>query len=425
MAARPGRRGAAAVEAQADADEAAGEVLRLRRLTRDAGLTALDVELLLVALLPDLDTRFERLYGYLNDDVTRRRASVALALELAGASPMVGRGPGPAGAEPAAAAARPAGRRGPRAPVADPRPPGARPGVGPPARRRRAGPAAGAVDRDGAAVRHPAGRPADPGPRGRRRAGAHPGAHAGHRGRGRRRRAVRDWPGGAGAGPAPAHHGARPADRWSPWPSARRCCAAPDWSPGRSRRWPSPRPDAVHRLTRAGVPVVLVGTATWDPQWSAEAPLLIDAPALGGRERLELWHSVLQSRDPPIDDSPGRRPHLALGPGQVQQAVRGRRGLGPAERRTGHRRRPAPRRTRPERGRPGTAGPADRAGRRLGRPGAAPGRVPRPAAGGRPGPAPRHRADRLADAPRRRPRARGGRRCSPATPAPARRCRPR
>ena len=43
--------------------------------------------------------------------------------------------------------------------------------------------------------------------------------------------------------------------------------------------------DAVHRLSWAGVPVVLVGTATWDPQWSAEAPLLTDAPALGGRER--------------------------------------------------------------------------------------------------------------------------------------------
>ena len=60
-------------------------MLRLRRLARDAGLTPLDVELLLIALLPDLDTRFERLYGYLNDDVTRRRASV-------GAGPGAGRG---------------------------------------------------------------------------------------------------------------------------------------------------------------------------------------------------------------------------------------------------------------------------------------------------------------------------------------------
>ncbi|WP_031512815.1 AAA family ATPase [Streptomyces sp. NRRL F-5123] len=48
------------------------------------GLTALDLDLLLVALAPDLDARFEALYGYLNDDLTRRRPTVALALELCG-----------------------------------------------------------------------------------------------------------------------------------------------------------------------------------------------------------------------------------------------------------------------------------------------------------------------------------------------------
>ena len=42
------------------------------------------MDLLLVALAPDVDARFERLYGYLHDDVSRRRASVGLALELAG-----------------------------------------------------------------------------------------------------------------------------------------------------------------------------------------------------------------------------------------------------------------------------------------------------------------------------------------------------
>ena len=47
-------------------------------------LDPLDVDLLLVALAPDLDARFERLYGYLHDDVTRRRASIGLALELVG-----------------------------------------------------------------------------------------------------------------------------------------------------------------------------------------------------------------------------------------------------------------------------------------------------------------------------------------------------
>ena len=56
----------------------------------------------MIALLPDLDSRFERLYGYLNDDVTRRRATVGLALELAGESAMSAARPGPAGAEPAA-----------------------------------------------------------------------------------------------------------------------------------------------------------------------------------------------------------------------------------------------------------------------------------------------------------------------------------
>ena len=54
----------------------------------------MDLELLLVALAPDLDPRFERLYGYLHDDVSRRRASVGLALEL-GAARVDGRG-GPA-----------------------------------------------------------------------------------------------------------------------------------------------------------------------------------------------------------------------------------------------------------------------------------------------------------------------------------------
>ncbi len=81
----------AAVEAEADAAEAGGGDLRLRRIVRTFGLEPLDLELLLVALAPDLDPRFERLYGYLHDDVSRRRASVGLALELSG----VGEGSGP------------------------------------------------------------------------------------------------------------------------------------------------------------------------------------------------------------------------------------------------------------------------------------------------------------------------------------------
>ena len=49
---------------------------RWRRLARARRRsTAFDVELLVIALVPDLDSRFEQLYGYLNDDVTRRRAT--------------------------------------------------------------------------------------------------------------------------------------------------------------------------------------------------------------------------------------------------------------------------------------------------------------------------------------------------------------
>ena len=49
-------------------------------------LAPIDVEFLVVAMAPDLDQRFERLYGYLHDDLTRRRASIGLAIELAGCS---------------------------------------------------------------------------------------------------------------------------------------------------------------------------------------------------------------------------------------------------------------------------------------------------------------------------------------------------
>ena len=72
------------IEAAADAAEKEGADLRLRRLARNFGLDEIDVELLLIAMAPDVDARFERLYGFLQDDVSRRRASVGLGLELCG-----------------------------------------------------------------------------------------------------------------------------------------------------------------------------------------------------------------------------------------------------------------------------------------------------------------------------------------------------
>ena len=88
---RPIRFDHAGVELAADVAEAAGAVIRLRRLARAFDLESVDVDLLLVAAAPDLDSRYERLYGYLNDDVSRRRASVGLALRICGLSHAEGR----------------------------------------------------------------------------------------------------------------------------------------------------------------------------------------------------------------------------------------------------------------------------------------------------------------------------------------------
>ena len=73
-----------ACERAADEAEDAGCRVRLRELAETFGLEPLDVELLLVALACEVDPRFEQFFGYLNDDVTRRRPSVAVALELCG-----------------------------------------------------------------------------------------------------------------------------------------------------------------------------------------------------------------------------------------------------------------------------------------------------------------------------------------------------
>jgi hypothetical protein len=72
------------LEEWADRQEAEGRQLRLRALSRNFGLDGWDLEILLIALAPDLDPRFERLYGYLNDDVSRRRSTIGLTLELCG-----------------------------------------------------------------------------------------------------------------------------------------------------------------------------------------------------------------------------------------------------------------------------------------------------------------------------------------------------
>lgn len=54
----------------------------LARIAERFGLDTFEQEALLICLAPDVDLRYERLYAYLQDDVTRRRPSVDLILRL-------------------------------------------------------------------------------------------------------------------------------------------------------------------------------------------------------------------------------------------------------------------------------------------------------------------------------------------------------
>ena len=65
----------------------AGEWPRLVALAETFGLSEFDVAVLVLASAPDLDRVFESCYGYLNDDVSQRRATVRLVLELCGYDP--------------------------------------------------------------------------------------------------------------------------------------------------------------------------------------------------------------------------------------------------------------------------------------------------------------------------------------------------
>jgi len=69
------------------AAEGEGADVRLVDLARRFGLSRLDLDLFCVALAPELDGRFCRVFAYLQDDFAARRVSVSLAMELASCSP--------------------------------------------------------------------------------------------------------------------------------------------------------------------------------------------------------------------------------------------------------------------------------------------------------------------------------------------------
>jgi ATP-dependent 26S proteasome regulatory subunit len=55
---------------------------RLSRLIETFGLQPFDVDALLICLAPQIDLRYERIYGYLQDDVTRKLPTINLVLGL-------------------------------------------------------------------------------------------------------------------------------------------------------------------------------------------------------------------------------------------------------------------------------------------------------------------------------------------------------
>jgi AAA+ superfamily predicted ATPase len=71
----------AAREAQALL-QSSPQPLRLSRLAATFDLDRFDLDALLIGLAPMIDLRYERLYGYLQDDVTRKRPSINLILDL-------------------------------------------------------------------------------------------------------------------------------------------------------------------------------------------------------------------------------------------------------------------------------------------------------------------------------------------------------
>jgi ATPase family associated with various cellular activities (AAA) len=63
-------------------DRAIEKGSRLARLIELFGLSAFDLDVIAIALAPELDRRYDRLYAYLQDDVRCQRPSVDLALNL-------------------------------------------------------------------------------------------------------------------------------------------------------------------------------------------------------------------------------------------------------------------------------------------------------------------------------------------------------
>jgi SpoVK/Ycf46/Vps4 family AAA+-type ATPase len=72
----------AEIAARVEQSAQAGVFLALPQLGQLFGLSAFELEVVVICLAPELRRKYDRLYAYLQDDITRKRPSVNLALEL-------------------------------------------------------------------------------------------------------------------------------------------------------------------------------------------------------------------------------------------------------------------------------------------------------------------------------------------------------
>ena len=286
-------------------------------LERAFGLTPLDVALLVVAVAPDVEPAFERLYAYLNDDVSRRRASVGLALALCGA-------------DPASGAAR--ARLGPAGPlvarrlvaVEEPERPFLTRAVRP-------------ADR---VVAHLLGDPApDPAVAAARAEEPVPldllPGLAAALAAGLRLAYVQDRPGAAGRAAAAAAFAAaglgvlavdlsRVADAAEVAALAAREATLTGTGLLAGPVEALPR-EGVRAFAETDCPTVLHGRGAWDPQWSRQVPYVAAAPLPGPGERAALWRALSG-----VDDVPDGE--VVLAPEGMRRAVTAARLAGPLDR---------------------------------------------------------------------------------------------
>ncbi len=319
QAPRPDWAAREAVESEADAALADGASIRLRSLAIDAQLTELDVELLVIALVPDLDSRFERLYGYLNDDVTRRRATVGLALTLADVSS-------------ASSSAR--ARLLPGAPLIDRELVQVDDADRPFLTRALRVPDRVAAHLLGDDAADPAlvGLLTEPVP--------FEGVQSGQLARALRagQRLIYVREAGIGIGPSVAAAALSATGRPVLGVDLARTAAGRDPKEaiavlgreallrgagvvaGPVEALSEHAAEALRLLADLPLPVAIVGTVTWDPSWTDSVPLVIDAPTLSPTERIALWSRELGETSGAVETS--IPVHFVLGPGQVARAVR-------------------------------------------------------------------------------------------------------